>query len=60
MGLCMYVHMCACMCAYVCVHVCLYVEVTGQLLGVVSFLPQCGSQGSNSGCQAWLEAPFTH
>ena len=33
------------------------IEVRGQSSGVSSRLPPCGSQGLNSGPQAWLEAP---
>ena len=34
------------------------VEVRGQLEGVGSPLPPCGSQRSNSGLQAWQQVPL--
>lgn len=50
---------CMCVCVFVCVHMCVRahvchsacVEVKGHLVRVISFLPPCGSQGSNS---AWM------
>lgn len=41
---------------YVCVSVC--VSVRGQLAGIGFLLPLCGSQGSNTGCQSWQQAPL--
>lgn len=32
------------------------VEVKEQLAGISSFFFPCGSEGSNSGCQAWWQA----
>ena len=46
-----------------CVHLCAgstRVEVRGQLTGVCSLFPPCGSWGSNSGCQAWWKRLFTY
>lgn len=34
------------------------VEVRGHLVGVGSPLLPCGSQGSNSGCQAFQQGPL--
>jgi hypothetical protein len=51
-------------CTYMCVpayllyvHVCTC-KVRRQLVGVSSFPPPCGYQGSNSGPQAWQQAPW--
>ena len=33
-----------------------YVQVRGQLVGISFFLPPFGTQGLNSGCQAWRQA----
>lgn len=38
-------------------HACpgIQVEVRGQLVGINSSLPSCGSQGSNSSSQTWMQ-----
>lgn len=44
------------MCVYVCDNTC--VDVKGQLSGVCSLYPLCGSQGLKSGHQSWLQSPL--
>lgn len=34
------------------------VKVRGQLSGMDSFLPPCGFQGLDSGCQGWVARVF--
>jgi hypothetical protein len=36
----------------------MYVEIRGQLAGVSSLLPSCGSQGPNSGDHIWQQMPL--
>lgn len=45
--LCMHVHACVCVCVPIHVYGCVHVEVGGQLEGVSSFLPLCGSWNSS-------------
>lgn len=47
-----YIFVCTCMC---------YSEgvKSEDSCGVSALLPPCGSQGSNSGCQAWWQMPFS-
>lgn len=40
----------------VCAHHIMHMEVRGQLVEVRSLIPPCGSQGLNSGRQAWWQA----
>lgn len=47
---------CKCVQAHVCHSA--RADVKGRFVGVASPLPQCESQGQNSGCQPWWQAPL--
>lgn len=43
---------------YVCMYGLVNLEIRGQFVGVSSFLPPCGSCGSDAGRQAWWQSPI--